>query len=52
MTATLSQIPTIRLFGFFAAIVVASNYLLVCTFFLASMAMWENHVRGRDWCLR
>jgi len=41
MATSISTIPAIFTFGFFAASVVLCNYLLICTFYIAAVSKWD-----------
>ena len=42
----LSQIPAVHDFGLLSAILVIANYLMVSTFMLSALVVWQNYIRG------
>lgn len=45
MTAAI-KIPTVRYFAVFCALMVAINFLLCCSLFLAGLVLWDRHLRS------
>ena len=44
MTAII-KIPTVRYFAVFCSLMVAVNFVLVCSLFLAALVLWDRHLR-------
>jgi PERQ amino acid-rich with GYF domain-containing protein len=50
VTNITSQIPALRLFGLFMAMIVALNWLLVISVFPAVLAVWDIYLRNKPCC--
>ena len=41
----MNLVPTVRYFAVFCALMVAVNFVLVCTLYLAGLVLWDRHLR-------
>lgn len=46
LTASI-KVPTVRYFAVFTCVLILVNFALVCSLYLASLVLWDRHVRHR-----